>query len=94
MSISKVAQVMMYDFLLEFRDRGFSAFNEFTDRIKQHPIGIFGFLELTGFPKVLEIEKAFLSPETLDKYEQSLSLYDPRATGRLSTPNGAGKDAA
>jgi hypothetical protein len=53
-------------------------------RIKDHPIGVFGFLELTGFPKVLEIEKTFLDPEALGKYDQSLSLYDPRAKERLS----------
>jgi 2-methylisocitrate lyase-like PEP mutase family enzyme len=94
MSISKVAQVMMYDFLVEFRDKGFSVFNDFTDRIKEHPIGIFGFLELTGFPKVLEIEKAFLDPDQLEKYEQSLSLYDPRAKGRLSETGPTKKVAA
>jgi 2-methylisocitrate lyase-like PEP mutase family enzyme len=84
MSISKVAQVMMYDFLIAFRERGYEAVNEFSERIKGHPIGVFGFLELTGFPKVLEIEKTFLDPEALGKYDQSLSLYDPRAQERLS----------
>lgn len=84
MSISKVAQVMMYDFLLEFRERGFDAFNEFSARAKNHPIGIFGFLELTGFPRVLEIERSFLSAESLAKYDQTLSLYDPRKEARLT----------
>ena len=50
-----------------------------TQKNKQHPIGIFGFLELTGFPKLLEIERAFLNPDDLAKYEQSIGLYDPRA---------------
>ena len=89
MSISKVAQVMMYDFLVAFRERGYEAVNEFSERIKGHPIGVFGFLELTGFPKVLEIEKTFLDPEALGKYDQSLSLYDPRARERLSDPEPA-----
>jgi 2-methylisocitrate lyase-like PEP mutase family enzyme len=90
MSISKVAQVMMYDFLVEFREKGFELFNDFGEKAKGHPIGIFGFLELTGFPRVLEIEKAFLSPEALAKYDATLSLYDPRAEGRLEPRKAAG----
>jgi 2-methylisocitrate lyase-like PEP mutase family enzyme len=89
MSISKVAQVMMYDFLTAFRERGYEVPNEFSTRIKDHPIGVFGFLELTGFPKVLEIEKRFLDADALGKYDQSLSLYDPRAGERLSKSNPA-----
>jgi 2-methylisocitrate lyase-like PEP mutase family enzyme len=78
-SISKVAQIMMYDFLSELRTGGIDVFNEFTVRHKDHRIGIFGFLELTGFPKLLEIERQFLGAEALRKYEQSMGLYDPRA---------------
>ncbi len=80
-SISKVAQIMMYDFLTKLKSGGIDVFNEFTQKNKQHPIGIFGFLELTGFPKLLEIERAFLNPDDLAKYEQSIGLYDPRAKG-------------
>jgi 2-methylisocitrate lyase-like PEP mutase family enzyme len=82
MPISKVAQMMMYDFLIKFRERGFNAFNEFLEENKNHPIGVFGFLELTGFPKVLEIEKAFLDEKLMEKYDLSASLYDPRAEAR------------
>jgi 2-methylisocitrate lyase-like PEP mutase family enzyme len=78
-SISKVAQIMMYDFLTQLKTGGIDVFNDFTQKNKQHPIGIFGFLELTGFPKLLEIERAFLNPGDLAKYEQSIGLYDPRA---------------
>ena len=83
MPISKVAQMMMYDFLIKFRERGFDAFNEFLEENKAHPIGVFGFLELTGFPKVLEIEKAFLDEKLMEKYDRSMSLYDPRAEAKL-----------
>lgn len=69
-SISKVAQVMMYDFLKDLGRNGIDAFNDFTEKHKDHPIGIFGFLELTGFPRLMEIERAFLSPEALAKYDQ------------------------
>jgi 2-methylisocitrate lyase-like PEP mutase family enzyme len=78
-SISKVAQIMMYDFLTQLKTGGIDVFNDFIQKNKQHPIGIFGFLELTGFPKLLEIERAFLNPGDLAKYEQSIGLYDPRA---------------
>ncbi len=83
MPISKVAQMMMYDFLVEFRERGFAAFNDYTQKNKDHPIGVFGFLELTGFPKVLQIEKDFLDAEDMAKYDQSMSLYDPRGKAKL-----------
>jgi hypothetical protein len=39
---------------------------------------MFGFLELTGFPKLLEIERQFLADDVLGKYDQSIGLYDPR----------------
>jgi len=84
MPISKVAQIMMYDFLHAYRDRGLEVFNEFTEKNKRHPFGIFGFLELTGFPRLLEIEKQFLSSEQIAKYDQSIGIYDPRAEGKLS----------
>jgi 2-methylisocitrate lyase-like PEP mutase family enzyme len=77
-SISKIAQMMMFDFLTKLRRDGIAAFNDFTDSHKDHPIGMFGFLELTGFPKLLEIERTFLGAEALAKYDQSMGLYDPR----------------
>ena len=39
----------------------------------------FGFLDLTGFPKVLEIEEKYLPAERLKKYEGSDAFYDARA---------------
>jgi 2-methylisocitrate lyase-like PEP mutase family enzyme len=77
-SISKIAQMMMFDFLTRLRRDGIAAFNDFTDAHKDHPIGMFGFLELTGFPKLLEIERTFLGADALAKYDQSMGLYDPR----------------
>jgi 2-methylisocitrate lyase-like PEP mutase family enzyme len=78
-SISKIAQMMMFDFLTRLRRDGIAAFNEFTQTHKDHPVGMFGFLELTGFPKLLEIERTFLDADALAKYDQSIGLYDPRA---------------
>ena len=79
-SISKIAQMMMFDFLTRLRRDGIGAFNDFTQAHKAHPIGMFGFLELTGFPKLLEIERMFLGLRgTLPQIpNDSIGLYDPR----------------
>jgi 2-methylisocitrate lyase-like PEP mutase family enzyme len=76
--ISSIGSVAMYDFLVEFRERGWQAFNEFNEKFQDHPLGGFGVFDVAGFPKVVEWEKKYLSPETLEKYEQSIGLYDPR----------------
>jgi 2-methylisocitrate lyase-like PEP mutase family enzyme len=78
-SISKIAQMMMFDFLTKLRRDGIAAFNDFTQAHKDHQVGMFGFLELTGFPKLLEIEREFLGADALDKYDSSIGLFDPRA---------------
>jgi 2-methylisocitrate lyase-like PEP mutase family enzyme len=78
-SISKVAQIMMQRFLAQYRERGADAFNEFMAEAKARPQDTFAYLELTGFPAVLEIEKRFLPADQLSKYEHSLGEYDPRA---------------
>ena len=78
-SISKVAQLMMHDFLLDYRERGADAFNAFMDGVKGHPNGTFSYLELTGFPALLELERRYLGGDAMAKYESSLGEYDPRA---------------
>lgn len=77
--ISKIAQIMMHDFLTDLQTNGFSTFNDFVERNKEHKVGMFGFLELTGFSKIVEIEKRFLDADSLEKYDNSLSIYDPRS---------------
>jgi 2,3-dimethylmalate lyase len=51
--------------------------------MKQHPLGRFGVFDLTGFPKVLEMEQKYLSPEELQRDEQSIGVYDPKPAGAL-----------
>ena len=80
-SISKVAQLMMHDFLLDFRARGADAYNDFVERTRGHPDGEFSYLALTGFPAVVEIEKRYLTEEALAKYDGSVGVYDPRRGG-------------
>jgi 2-methylisocitrate lyase-like PEP mutase family enzyme len=76
--IGYVGTVAMYDFLLDFKQRGISAYNEFRQKTKDHPLGGFRTFDLAGFPKVVEWEEMYLPKETLEKYESTLGLYDPR----------------
>ena len=77
----------MFDFLVAYRERGDDVYNEFATRNKKHPLGGFGVFDLTGFPKLMELEQKYLSPESLARYENSIGVYDPRV-------GHAGKQAA
>lgn len=77
-SISKVAQLMMERFLRDCKERQADAFNEFMDTQKDSKLGTFSYLDLTGFPAVVELEKRFLPTASLQKYDTSLGEYDPR----------------
>lgn len=77
-SISKVAQLMMEGFLQHCRDQGADAFNAFMETQRSSRHGTFSYLDLTGFPAVLELEKRFLPEDQLAKYGASLGEYDPR----------------
>jgi hypothetical protein len=68
----------MYDFLLDYAKRGSDAYNEFAERNSDHPLGGFVIFDLTGFPRIQEMEKAYLPAETMTRYENSLGVYDPR----------------
>lgn len=76
-SVAKVAQIMMERFLAECRQRGAEAFNDFMASDTATGKSTFGYLNLTAFPAVVEIERTFLPREALAKYEQSLGEYDP-----------------
>ncbi|MCW5730903.1 MAG: isocitrate lyase/PEP mutase family protein, partial [Alphaproteobacteria bacterium] len=76
--IAKIGAIAMYDFLKEYARRGDDVYNEFAARHKEHPLGGFGIFDLTGFPKVMELEQKYLPKETLAKYENSIGVYDPR----------------
>jgi 2,3-dimethylmalate lyase len=78
---ANIATVAMYDFLCDLKQRGEIAMHEFDERTREHPLGGLGSFDLTGFPEVLELEKKYLPPEELEKYDGSLGLYDLE-TGR------------
>jgi 2-methylisocitrate lyase-like PEP mutase family enzyme len=78
-----VGTVAMYDFLIDFRERGETAWNDFLISSKSHPLAEQGVFDMTGFPEVVKIEEKYLPQEELDmKYKgESLGTYDPH-TGR------------
>jgi 2-methylisocitrate lyase-like PEP mutase family enzyme len=76
--IGHIGSVAMYDSLLDIKQRGLDALNDFNSKFKDHPLGGFGVFDVAGFPKVVEWERKYLSPEQLEKYEQTLGQYDPR----------------
>ncbi|MBM3567413.1 MAG: isocitrate lyase/PEP mutase family protein [Alphaproteobacteria bacterium] len=82
--VARIGAILMHDFLLDYRRRGDDAYNEFAQRHKNHPLGGFGIFDMTGFPKVQELEQRYLPPETLERYDRSLGVYDPRARGAVA----------
>jgi 2-methylisocitrate lyase-like PEP mutase family enzyme len=76
--IPNFGAVAMYDFLQDFKRRSFDAWNEFGARTKDHPLGGFRFFDLTGFPKVFELEEKYLPAASMERYEKSIGVYDPR----------------
>jgi hypothetical protein len=68
---------MMERFLSDCRERGADAFNEFMESDTAKGRSTFGYLDLTGFPAVVEIERAYLPAEALKKYEETSGEYDP-----------------
>jgi 2,3-dimethylmalate lyase len=77
-----VGTVAMYDFLVDFKERGGEAWREFLEKTQAPPMGGQGVFDLTGFPEVVKLEEKYLPPDELNKYkEPSLGIYDPH-TGR------------
>lgn len=82
--IARVGAIMMHDFLVDYRARGEDAYNEFAQRNKGHPLAGLGLLDLTGFPRLMELEARYLPAEAMLRYEKSLGTYDPRARNKSS----------
>jgi len=60
----------VYDLALALRERGPLAEAEFIERFKQHPLG--DLHTFAGFDRIRAWEEAFLPPEELDKYDDSV----------------------
>lgn len=88
MHITRVGAIAMYDFLQRYRDEGDDAFNAFNAAHRGHPLAGFGVFDLTGFPKIEALERRYLPPERMDRYDRSIGVYDPR-TGQADAPKRA-----
>jgi 2-methylisocitrate lyase-like PEP mutase family enzyme len=60
----------VYDLALALRERGPLAEAEFIERFRQHPLG--DLHTFAGFDRIRAWEEAFLPPEELDKYDDSV----------------------
>jgi 2-methylisocitrate lyase-like PEP mutase family enzyme len=78
--IGPVGAVAMYDVLVDLKERGSDAFIDWVVKNINHPLGGFGIFNLAGFPKVAEWEEKYLPKDTLDKYDQTIGIYDPRVS--------------
>ena len=67
-SLSKVAQLFMEGFVRDCKLREADAFNAFMETQKASKLGPLSYLELTGFPAILEIEREFLPEQTAAKW--------------------------
>ncbi|MGE0724858.1 MAG: oxaloacetate decarboxylase [Alphaproteobacteria bacterium] len=76
--VTKIGAIAMFDFLVDYAKRGDDAYNEFATRNKNHPLGGFGVFDLTGFPKIAELERKYLSADVRARYDSSIGVYDPR----------------
>ena len=80
--------IALYDFLVQFKERGFDFENEFKEKYKDHPMGggeiAGGVFDLSGLPQVAEWERKYIPADKLNKYDSSLGLYDPRTRGQKS----------
>lgn len=60
----------LYDFSKDLYDNGPDAEVRFAEKFKDHPVG--DFHTFAGFDQIREWEEAFLVPEELEKYEESV----------------------
>lgn len=72
-----VGLTAMWDMLVDVKQRGLEAWNEYVERTRDHPLGDFRVFDLTGFPRVRDWEERYLSPERLAKYDRSIGAYEP-----------------
>jgi 2-methylisocitrate lyase-like PEP mutase family enzyme len=80
--IGQVGFYATYDFLMELKARGLDADNEFREKIQRRDFNPF---DVAGFRNVPELEKKYLTPETLEKYDRSIGIYDPRVGHQSKT---------
>jgi len=86
--IPRIGAVAMYNFLKDYMEREEEPWIEWQQETADHPIGGYRMFDMTGFPQVVEWEQKYLPAETLDKYESSIGVYDPRDALKGKAPAG------
>ena len=66
----RVTMQAVYDFAVRLRDEGALVEQEFANQFKDHPVG--DFHTFAGFDQIREWEEAYLAPEELEKYADSV----------------------
>jgi 2-methylisocitrate lyase-like PEP mutase family enzyme len=84
--IARVASMEMYSHLLRLKEHGVEGERSYMRDHKDHPLANFGLFDLTGFPVLRQLEKQYLSEESMQRYEKSIGAYDP-ARGRKIAAN-------
>ena len=69
----------LYDFSKDLYDNGPVAEENFAEKFKDHPVG--DFHTFAGFDQIREWEEAFLVPEELEKYEESVGHQPAQLAG-------------
>jgi 2-methylisocitrate lyase-like PEP mutase family enzyme len=72
----RVTMQAVYDFAVALREQGPLAEAEFAERFKRHPLG--DLHTFAGFDRIREWEEAFLPPEELEKYADSVGHQPAR----------------
>lgn len=80
--LEQVGAVAMYDFLVDYRKRGEPARIELAKRIERHPLGGspktgYRIYDLTGLPRIAQLEKRYLPKDVLERQRHSLGNFDP-----------------
>lgn len=67
-----------WDMLVALKEKGLEYWYEWRNSVKDHPASWRNIYNLVGFPKVREWEEKYLPKESLEKYERSQGIYEPR----------------
>lgn len=81
--IEQVGAIAIYDFLMDYKERGEPARIEFAKKTENHRFGSsratgWKLYDLAGLPEFTKLEQRYLPKEQLERQEQTLGVYDPR----------------
>ena len=75
--LPNIGLMKIWDLLAEIKKEGIAPYHNMIADTKGHPLGEFGVFDLTGFPRIQQLEREFLPAETVNKKSLSQGFYDP-----------------